>query len=363
MAGRSTESPEPGGAQVPEWAVAWSVIDDLLGRLDVPLTCAHGLGPLAAYRRRTLGQEIPEQLRREERAAATANLVAPALLGKARAAYDGTLLVLKGPEITTLYPGRARRFGDLDLLPADADKAQAALLAAGFRLQDRDWPPEGFDDVQRPHYHLHPLEWPGLALRVEIHKQVKWPEGLKAPANDEFFEAAVPSVVGIDGLLAPSRQHHAVLLAAHAWGEVPMRHIRELIDALLFVPDADRDELARMAERWNFRRGWETTLSVADWLLRDGPTPAAVRLWARYLRGLREPTVLEMHVQEWLAPFWMAPPPRAAQIALAAFVRDLRPYPDQTWGDKGKQTVRAIMHPLSPRSEHDQRSGRLRTPH
>lgn len=352
----SGEVTEPRPAPEP-WAVPWPTVDRLLARLDVEAICEHRLGPLAAYRRRMLGQEVPEQLRREERAAATANLVAPALLARARDAYDGTLVVLKGPEVTSRYPGRARRFGDLDLLPDDAEQAQAALLAAGFRLQDRDWPPEFYDEVRRPHYHLHPLEWPGLALRIEVHKRVKWPDGLAGPRNAEIFEAAKPGTLGIDGLLVPDPSHHAVLLSAHAWGEVPMRHIRELMDVLAFVDGPGRDAPARVAERWGFRRGWETTLSVADWLLHEAPEPVAVKLWARYLRGLREPTVIEMHLQEWLAPFWMAPPRAAARRAVAALGRDVLPAPEQTWAENARQILRALLHPRSPKSEHDRRSG------
>lgn len=341
-----------------QWTIEWSAVDRLLERLDSVAIRGHGLGPLAAYRLRSLGRVPDEELCREERAAAAAHLVAPALLARARAAYDGRLALVKGPEVALRYPGRARRFGDLDLLPDDAEAAQAALLAAGFRLQDRDWPPVGYDEQRRPHYHLHPLEWPGLALRIEVHKRVKWPKGLEPPRTAEILEAAVPSSLGIDGLLVPDPLHHAVLLASHAWGEVAMRHLRELLDVAVFVADDDRDELARVAGRWGFGRGWNTTVAVGDWLLRGGPEPLAVRVWARYLRSLRDPNVLEMHVQEWLAPFWLAPPRQALQRLGAALARDLRPEPDQTWREKGRQTVRAILNPLTPASEHRRRSGR-----
>ncbi len=348
-------------ARPTSWAVPWTAVDGLLDRLDIASTCDHGLGPLAAYRRRSLGQDVPEQLRREERAAATANLVAPTLLARARDAITGPLVVLKGPEIAVRYPGRARRFGDLDLLPTDAEAAQAALLAAGFRLQDRDWPPEGYDDERNPHYHLHPLEWPGLALRIEVHKHVKWPAGFEAPPNEEIFEAAVPSSTDIDGLLAPEprpprrpardarvgRDPDAAHSRAHGRPGLRRRrrpgraraHGRALGLPARLGDDAERRRLA---------------------LLREGPEPVAVRLWARYLRGLREPTVIEMHVQEWLAPFWMAPPGRAARRALAAIARDFRPAPEQTWAEKGRGTLSAVLHPLSPRSEHDRRYGRGR---
>jgi hypothetical protein len=336
----------------------WSSVDDLIGRLGADGSCEHGLGPLAARRAHLLGEPLPERLAREERAAMSSNLVASTLLARARAAYEGPLVLLKGTELSRLYPDRARRFGDLDLLPGDAEQAQEALLAAGFRLQDRDWPPEGYDDIKRPHYHLHPLEWPGLALRIELHKHVKWPEGILPPSNDEIFAAAVPAAVGIAGLMAPDPTQHAVILASHAWGEIPMRRLRQLVDVMAFVQNRDREPFERLAMGWGFRPGWDTTLAVADWLFAGATKPLAVRTWARYLEGLREPTVVEMHFQEWASPFWMVPPRRAVRLSAAAVTRDVRPVIGQTWGDKLAQMLRALRHPLSPKSEHDRRSGR-----
>jgi hypothetical protein len=341
----------------------WEGVDRLLGRLTPELASEHGLGPLAARRLRLSGEEIPERLLREERAGRTATLIAPALLERIREAYDGPLLLLKGPELVARYPDAARRFGDLDLLAGDAEEAQAALLAAGFRLEERPrWPPRGYDDVRRPHYHLHPLEWPGLALRIEVHKHVKWPDGLRPPSNEELFEAALPSTVGVEGLVAPSPHHHAVLLVSHAWGEIPMRSLRQLVDVLAFVDDDERSELGRLAARWGIGRGWRSTLAVADWLVLDASEPRLVGVWARYLRELREPNVFEMHVQEWLSPFWLTTARPAARKAFSAALRDLRPEPDQTWAGKLRQTIRALTHPRSSTSEHYLRSGYRRSP-
>jgi hypothetical protein len=336
----------------------WSSVDRLIDRLGADESCEHGLGPLVARRTRLLGKPLPDRLAREERAAMSSNLVASTLLARARAAYDGPLVLLKGTELSRLYPDRARRFGDLDLLPGDAERAQTALLASGFRLQDRDWPPEGYDDVKKPHYHLHPLEWPGLALRIELHKHVKWPEGLRPPSNDEIFAAAVPAGVGIEGLTTPDPVQHAVILASHAWGEVPMRRLRQLVDVMAFVENRDRAPIRRVARRWGFAPGWQTTLAVADWLFADAPKPLAVRTWARYLEALREPTVVEMHLQEWASPFWMVPPRRAVSLSAAAVARDVRPEIGQTWRDKLTQMLRALRHPLSSKSDHDRRSRR-----
>lgn len=340
----------------------WEDVDLLLERLTPELAAEHGLGPLAARRLRRAGDEVPDRLLREERAGRTASLIAPALLKRAREAYDGPLLLLKGPELTARYPDAARRFGDLDLVAGDAEEAQAALLAAGFRLEDRPrWPPRGYDDVHRPHYHLHPLEWPGLALRIEVHKHVKWPEDLRPPPNEELFEAAAPSTVGVEGLLAPHPHHHGVLLVSHAWGEIPMQKLRQLVDVLAFVDDHERGELGRLAARWNIERGWRSTLAVADWLVLGEPEPRLVGVWARYLRELREPNVLELHVQEWLSPFWLTTPRAAGRKAFRAVLRDLRPEPDQTWGGKLRQTIRALTHPRSSTSEHYLRSGYRRS--
>jgi hypothetical protein len=339
----------------------WEGVDRLLEQMAPELAAEHGLGPLAARQLRLAGAEVPEQLLREERAGRTATLVAPSLLKRAREAYDGPLLLVKGPELVARYPEGSRRFGDLDLVAGDAEKAQAALLAAGFRLQDRDWPPEGYDDVRRPHYHLHPLEWPGLALRIEIHKHAKWPEYLRPPANEELFEAAGPSVVGIDGLLTPHPAHHAVLLVSHAWGEVPMRRLRQLVDLFAFVDDSDRPELQRLAARWGIKRGWSSTVAIGDWLLREHSEPRLVGIWAPYLRELREPSVLEMHLQEWLSPYWLTTPRPATRRAFHAVLRDLQPKPNQSWKAKGRQTVRALTHPRRTRTEHYVRSGYQRT--
>lgn len=349
--------PVPPAGRLIEVAPRWDAVDRLVGSLDADYAAQQGLGPLAARVLRRNGRPVPEPLLREERAARAAQLVTPVILTRARRAYDGPLLVLKGPELASRYPDRARRFGDIDLLPADPEAAQAALLAAGFVPAPREeWPPPGWAYVGRAYYHLQPLELPGVPLTVEIHRQVNWPVGLEPPRNEELFAAAEPSALGIEGLLAPAARHHAVLLAAHGWAEGPVRKLRDLVDLLVFVEDSERDELRELARHWHFERGWTATLALADWLLGEGPEPRFARLWARHVRALREPTVFETHLQHWFAPFWLGTLRVGLQQAAAAVGRDLRPKPDQTWAQKGRQTVRALLHPLSPRSVHARRS-------
>lgn len=330
----------------------WEGVDRLLGRLDPELASMHGLGPLAGRRLRLLGEPVPERLAREERAARAATLVVPTLLARLREAYDGPLLLLKGPALTSLYPDGARRLADLDVLAGDAERAQEMLLAAGFRLHP-DSSPLDF----RVHHHLHPLEWPGIPLPIEIHRRPAWPRGLSAPPNEELFAAALPATVGVDGILMPEPYQHAVLLAAHTWREVPMQKARALVDVLAFTDDAAREHLAGIARRWNIERGWCSTLAAADWLLRGGEEPRFVRYWARYLRSFREPTLFEMHLQEWLSPFWLTQPRTAVRLSRDAVRRDLRPSRHEGWGPKRQKIVRALRHPLSAKSDHIRRSG------
>jgi putative nucleotidyltransferase-like protein len=331
----------------------WEGVDRLLARLEPELASGHGLGPLAARRLRLRGEPVPEQLAREERAARTAALVVPALLARIRAAYDGPLLLMKGPELTSRYPDAARRLADLDLLAGDADQAQQALLDAGFALK-----PVPVGPNYDLHHHLQPLEWPGIALPIEVHRRVPWPRGLEGPRNEELFEAAVPTAIGVEGILAPEPPQHAVLLASHTWREVPLQKLRALVDVLAFTDDDEREELAEIARRWKFERGWSATLAAADWLLRGGEEPGFVRYWARNLRQLREPTVFEMHLLAWLSPFTLAEPRTALRLSAMAALRDLRPRPrGEGWGPKVRRTANAVLHPLSARSEHDRRAG------
>ncbi len=139
-----------------------------------------------------------------------------------------------------------------------------------------------------------------------------------------------------------------------------MQKLRALVDILAFTDDDHREELAEIAGRWKFERGWSATLAAADWLLRDGEEPGFVRYWARNLRGLREPTVFEMHLQGWLSPFTLTEPHTAVRLSAMAALRDLRPRPREGWASKARRTAHAVFHPLSAKSEHDRRSGQGR---
>jgi putative nucleotidyltransferase-like protein len=285
----------------------WPVVDRLLARLDADGLRAHGLVPLAAERIRSRGEDVPQEFLQEERAAKMANLIAPSVLTRAREAYEGPMIVLKGPEVSALYPGRARMLVDLDLLVADAPAAWKSLLAVGFESADR------LERVLPSFYHLNPIELPGFPLPIELHKSAKWPPGLHPPPNEVLFEAAVPASVEVQGLLAPAPAHHTLLLAGHAWAERPLGRFRDLIDVALMADGIDSRELEQTASQWGWGRVWHTTSAAIEWLIEDAPCPAPLRLWARHLGDVREPTARELQLRRWLSPFWALPPASAVR--------------------------------------------------
>lgn len=286
----------------------WAAIDRLLERLDPESARAHGVVPLVADRLRSRGEEVPQEFLREERAAKMSNVLAPSVLARARAAYDGPMLLLKGPEVASLYPSRARTLADLDLLVPDAPAAWDALLGAGFVRAER------LEGVSPEFYHLNPIELPGVPLPIELHKSFRWPNGLRPPPNEVLFEAAVPASVDVPGLLAPTRAHHSVLLAGHAWAERPLERLRDLLDVALMAEPIDPKELSQIATEWGWDRLWRTTRRTIDWLFGHDRKPSAVRIWAGHLADLREPTSLELQLRRWLSHFWAMPPATAVYI-------------------------------------------------
>ena len=104
-------------------------------------------------------------------------LAVPPLLERVRAACDGPLVVMKGPEVAARYAEPSTRpFRDLDLLACDAAAVQRSLLDAGFQVAGE---PELYVDI----HHLRPLYWPGLPLVIEVHQRPKWPAGLARAAH------------------------------------------------------------------------------------------------------------------------------------------------------------------------------------
>jgi Uncharacterised nucleotidyltransferase len=307
----------------------------------------HRLAPIAARRWRRLGRPVPAELVTQERLAAAAALAVPVLLERVRAASDGPLLVIKGPEVARLYPDPAlRSMGDVDIVVLNADRTQRRLMAAGFREVGE---PELFRDI----HHLRPLLLPGLPLLTEIHHSLKWIEQLEPPGTAKLLAAAVPAPYGVDGVLALPPAHHAILLAAHAWAHRPLGRLGDLLDVALTAREADPAELDQVADDWGVSRVWRTTRLAACAVLGHGSKPLSLALWARHLDRARERTVLESHLQACLSPLWGLPALRATREALGTITADLLPKGGERWPSKLNRTRVAARNAFIGKSRHD----------
>jgi hypothetical protein len=335
----------------------WTAVDALVDR--APLLSdlrTHGLHLVAARRMHELGRPVPEQLATERRLSAVQALAVRPLLKRARAAIDGPLAIMKGPEVAARYADPATRpFRDLDLLTADAAAAQRALLAAGFAETGE---PELYVGI----HHLRPLVWPGLPLVVELHERPKWVRGLPAPPARELLGAAVPSATGVDGVLALSPAHHVLAVAAHSWAHVPLSCLLHVVDVAALLEEADPAEVAATARRWGLARVWRSTLTGIDWALHGRPPRSLVRLWAGNLRAARERTVLESHVERCTAAFSALPPGAATAAAGRAVLDAVRPEGDEPARAKLRRSSRALRNASARLSEHQlalERGGQL----
>ena len=235
----------------------WKRVDELLARAPGPEALRyHRLHLLDARRRLALGQVLePDRLHERDGALADV-LAAPLVLERARSAWDGQLVLIKGPEVACNYPGAATRpFGDLDLVTEDAPAARRALIAAGFQEM-------GHPDLYENLHHLRPLRWPGTPLAVELHMRPMWPAGLEAPPVAELLRRAVPSrtVAGIDSLPAAE---HALVLAAHGWADEPLARIGRLLDVAATAARAVPGDVDAIAREWGCMRMWRAVARAA----------------------------------------------------------------------------------------------------
>ena len=192
---------------------------------------SHRLEVLAARRLRAAGRVVPPDFMMQERLAAIAAITAPRVLECVAAAYPRRAIVLKGPEVAALYPAPGmRNYWDIDLLVEDSEEAHLTLRQAGFE-------PVGDPALYVGIHHLRPLRPPAMPLPVEIHSRPKWLADHPPPPVTELFDAAIPSITGVDGILTLPPAHHALLLAVHSWAHEPLRRLRDMVD------------IAAMAER------------------------------------------------------------------------------------------------------------------
>jgi hypothetical protein len=325
----------------------WERIDELLA--GAPHSAAlrlHKVELLEARRRRAAGLDAGEFID-DEGLAIAVELATGALLTRIREACDGPLALFKGAEVARDYPGpRLRRFRDLDLLTDDAERAQEALVAAGF-VEIND--PDNYRDI----HHLRPLWWPGLPLVVELHSRPKWVDGVPGPSVEELLEASEPGRVGVEGVDALAPAHHTLVLVAHDWAHEPLGRLGNLIDVAVTRARADDAELAALARRWGCARMWRTTLNAVRAVLEGEGRSAGVALWARHLPAVRERTVLETHVQELLAPVWGVPPTRVPAIVRDAMASTAGRSGPEPWRAKLRRARTALGNAGMARSEHD----------
>jgi Uncharacterised nucleotidyltransferase len=306
----------------------------------------HRVHLFAARCWRDEGRTVPEELRADERRAAVMAIAARPLLIKIRAAYDGTLMLMKGPEAAAhhLHP-ETRYFRDLDLLVDDPIEAQRALLARGF-VQGR--PEGGYVSAQ----HLAPLAHPGLPLVIELHRRPNCPSWLTPPPAAAVLDLAVPSMAGVPGIVAPSAAAHALLLAAHSWTDRPVGRLVDLVDVVAVLGDNERAATDRLADEWGWQGLWRTTLALADALLAGDGNPLSLKTWARHFRDARERTVIEEHVARAVGPAWTLPPAQAPQAVTAALARTTSRRPGEDWGDKLRRSRLAFRHAFTEGSAH-----------
>lgn len=336
-------------------AALWQAVDALIDRAPaLSHLRAHRLHLLAARRWRSLGREIQPDLAREELQMAAKTLATRRNLEAARAAYDGTMMAFKGITVGLRYPDPALRpCIDIDLLVDDAPRAQQALLASGFEavgpLGD-----EYFVGLQHGRPLVHPAH--GRVL-VEVHSYPSWVNWAPLPSTAAILARGTPSGTGIDGLLEPAPEDHALILAAHSWASTPLRRASDLVDIAVVAGTADRGAVEQRARDWSLDRLWRTYARAIDGLLLDGPMPSSLRLWGRSLHDTRDATVVENHIRRWVGPFWAQPLRAAFPAASRAVFEDLTPAPEETWAGKSRRIRASARNALRPVSEHTRELG------
>jgi hypothetical protein len=316
----------------------------------------HRLHLIAARALHTAGRPVPSELRADARLAAAVQLATPVLLTRVRAACDGEIVVMKGPEAGLRYPDPALRpCRDLDLLVADPVAVQRALRAAGFQ-------PTGTPHLYERIHHLRPLMLPGFPVTIEVHSRPKWPDRMHGPPAEELLEAACPSGLGVAGISTLPPAHHAVLLAAHAWAHDPLACAGRLLDVSAMALDADPAEADALARRWGCLRLWRVTRRAAAALVEDGRRPLAMHLWARHLRAARERNVLESHAVRTAGELWGLPRAQAAAAGASALARSVARMPGEPWAQKLERARSAIGDAFVAKSEHDRRTVAIQPP-
>jgi hypothetical protein len=348
---RASVRPDPGWrihSRAAEAGEIWRRVEGLVDRApDLHALRAHRLHLVAARLWSSRGAALPSGLRDQVLNAGLSAMAAPALLRRAREAYDGGLMVMKGAEAASGYLHPSDRvFRDVDLLAEDAPAAQRALIGAGFaEVGD----PAAYLGAQ----HLAPLVWPGLPLVVEVHRFPNIPPWLPRVSAERVLREAVPSAIGVTGLLAPAAPVHGLLLAAHGWVHSPLGRLGDLVDVAATVSGRDHERAAELAAEWGWEHLWRITSDAVAAILGDAPAPPALKTWARHLTRCRERTVAENHIARLAAPAFGVGADRAPSAVAGAVRHAATPYQNEPWSSKLRRTRAAVAHPFMTHSAHD----------
>ena len=155
------------------------------------------------------------------------------------------------------------------------------------------------------------------------------------------------------GVLVLPPAPHALVMAAHTWGHYPLTPCATCSTSRSWHACADPAEVERLAEDWGLARVWRTTWRATDSPVRRRPAAGSMRIWARHLEEVRERTVLESHLQRWLAGLWALPRRQALSSLRTAVANDLRPEGDERWSAKLGRTRRALRSAFVRKSHHD----------
>ena len=114
----------------------------------------------------------------QRRCAAVRALLAPLVLGTARAAYDGPMLLCQGTGVRRALP-RPGAAAVPRPRPARRRRARGRSARCSPRASSRR---AGRGDYYAAAHHLRPLALPGTPLLVEVHCRPEWPKWSRAPA-------------------------------------------------------------------------------------------------------------------------------------------------------------------------------------
>jgi hypothetical protein len=172
------------------------------------------------------------------------------------------------------------------------------------------------------------------------------------PTHEELFAAAIPSSIGVDGVVTLPRLDHCLLLASHSWQHGPLPRLRDMIDIALMAKDIEATTLDARARQWSVGRVWSTTAQVIMSLFcghRERPWP--LRLWARHLPQVRERSALEARMARWFIGGMWAPSPGLAIDTIVSMIgRDIQPWPEEPWSVKLRRMSKSVRQAFEPAS-------------